>query len=213
MQPPNLPPVCDLNLVVKRHTHDVRNVLNGIEIELTLLDESHAGDPVLKQAFIRMRQTVTELNKLVRGLAAKFGTDTPKEVAALQIAERWRNDSRLMNEEGYLDWDIHLGNETVWLDPSLIRSLLSEGLEMLVRSNPGRPTRVRCWTSAGMVVYQVEPLQWGTDHVRRLLGQQPYWSALRSIGESAGIAMLPEKLESLSVEPLRFELACHGSVS
>ena len=30
----------DISRVVKRHTHDVRNALNGMELELALLEEN-----------------------------------------------------------------------------------------------------------------------------------------------------------------------------
>jgi hypothetical protein len=186
----------DVSVLIRRHAHEVRNALNGMELELTLLDH---GAPAAgtHEAIARLRQAVTQIGGSVQGLSAKFSTETPSPVLALQIAERWAADARRW-PAGAGDWQIQLSDEIVCAEYALIRTLLLELLEMAVRMGGGAPLLFRCRRECDRVLFEVARAERGSDSegmgLELMDAQQSYWVALRRLAERNQGVVEPECL-------------------
>ena len=191
-------PLSDVSVLIRHHAHEVRNALNGMELELTLLDHG-APAPGTQEAIARLRQAVTQIGGCVQGLSAKFGTETPSPILALQIAERWAADARhWLASAG--DWQIQLSDEIVCVEPALICTLLLELLEMAVRMAGDAPLLFRCQRERDRVLFEVARAERGGDSqgmgLEMMDAQQSYWTALRRLAERNQGVVEPERLAS-----------------
>ena len=198
-------PSSDLAWLIKRHTHDVRNALNGMECELILLEEN-CTDAGTREAVNRLRQAGIEIGKLMQGLSAKIGMEPPGALAALQIAERWNIDARPIAAGVPLQWDIQLTDEIVRVDSGLIRSLLKEVLEMVIRSSSQRPLQITCRSEKAQVLFEIS-IPGESAFPPALRSQQAYWSALRWASGRGEIVLSPEILDAPFL--IQFSLPLH----
>lgn len=197
-------PLNDIAVVIKRHTHDVRNALNGMELELTLLGEG-ATDPAAREAVKRLREAGAEISRLMQGLSSKYGTESPCVLPAIQIAERWNADARHVASDTPLQWNIQLDGEAVCVDAGLIRSLLKDALEMAVRISRRRPLQVSCRHDEGRVVFEIAA-EGGQANAEIIGSQQAYWTALRGLAEHGQILVRPEMLSARGSFPMQLSL-------
>jgi len=73
--------------LVRRHTHDLRNSLNGIELELTLLAE--ATEKAEQATSIeKARQELRAAEAMIRLFAAKFAVEDKTTVCVSDVAEQ-----------------------------------------------------------------------------------------------------------------------------
>jgi hypothetical protein len=198
----------DIAVVIKRHTHDVRNALNGMELELTLLGDGAAADPAVRGAVKRLREAGAEIGRLMQGLSSKYGMESPTVLPAVQIAERWNADARHVASNTPLQWNIQLGAETVCVEAGLIRSLLKDALEVAVSISGRRSLEINCRCDGGHICFEI-----AVENVRASAGiidsQQAYWTALGRLAERGQILMQPELLSLNGSFPIRFSLPLH----
>ena len=190
---PSSYPLSDIAVVVKHHTHEVRNALNGMELNLTLLEEA-ATTPTLQEAVKRLREAGAEIGRLTQGLFSKFGAEAPSVIPLVQIVERWSADARHVTSAVPLQWSVQLTDELVCADMGLVRGLLKDALEISVRISRKRPLQINCHCEAGFAVFEVVAL--GFSAITSVNNSQPaYWTALRRLAERGKILMWPESLE------------------
>lgn len=202
MSPP-LYPLSDVATITKRHVHDVRNALNGMELELTLLEGS-ARDGDTREAINRLRQAVSETGRLMQRMASRYATQDASTVSALQISEQWRIDARYVVPEAPLEWKIDLSTESVCVEPGLIRSLLCDMLQTAVSIAGRKMLHVTCRSEGGRLAFEIV-LNGGTAIAGMIEAQRGYWTALRRLAERNQGTMEPEHLGATGF-PLRLML-------
>lgn len=194
----------DVAVMIKRHAHDVRNVLNGMELELTLLGEATI-DPSILEAAKRLREAGTEINRLLQGLSSKYSNESPTIIPAVQVAERWTADARHVASAVPLKWNIDLHHQTVRVDPGLIRSVLRDVLDTAVRIHGKGPLQINCYCDESRALFEI-----AADECRINAGvigaQHSYWAALRALAERAAMLIEPEALDPHRVFPIRLTL-------
>jgi light-regulated signal transduction histidine kinase (bacteriophytochrome) len=201
----------DIALVVKRHTHDVRNALNGMELELALLSDS-ATDPATREAVRRLREAGVEIGRLMQGLSAKYGTEESSAVPVVQIAERWNADAHQVATGVSLEWNIRLGSEMVCIESGLVRSLLKDVLEMAVRIGSKRSLQIDCHCEDGQAFFEISAKDCNAG-IGIINSQQTYWEALRRLAERNHGLMTPATLSSTGSFPMRLSLPLHRSAT
>jgi len=204
---PSSYPRSEIVAVIKRHTHDVRNALNGMELELTLLDES-ATDPAVRQAVRRLRQAGAEISRLMQGLSSKYAMDPPSLIPAVQLAERWNADARHVAHEVPLRWNVQLGGELVCVDAGLVRSLLKDTLEMAVRIGGQQGFQINCRCGSVRAVFEIAS-EGGETATGISEVQQAYWAALRGLAERAQVLIEPATLSPHGSFPMRLSFPLH----
>jgi len=209
MEPPSYA-LSDIARVVKRHAHDVRNTLNGMELELALLDEG-TKDLSARAAIKRLRDAGSEIGRLMQALSSKYGMDPPCLVPAVQVAERWSAGSRHLSGEISMDWNISLDRECLYVEPGLIRSLLDDILEVAVRLNRKRPIHIQCGADNGRAVYAIKATDGQPPSNAVIDAHQPYWTAMGHLAERCQGAIFPEILTSSGSFPMWLSLPVHQS--
>ena len=207
MEPPSYA-LSDIAQVVKRHTHDVRNALNGMELELALLDES-TKDPAARAAIKRLRDAGSGIGRLMQAVSSKYGLEQPCVIPAVQVAERWSAGARHLGAEIPIEWSISLDRESLYAESGLIRSLLEDILDVAIRLNRKRPLRVHCHAREGRAVYEITAKDGHVPSNAVVEGQQPYWAALCRLAERCEGTLGPAKLTVGGSFPMMLSLPVH----
>jgi len=197
----------DVALIVKRHTHDLRNALNGIELELMVL-EGEVTDAATRKAIERLRDSGAELSRLIQGLSSKYSLEGVGSVPAIQMAELWNADARYVAAGVEVEWNIRLASECVVVEVGLVRSLLKDMLELAVRIRGKRPLQIECRCEGGCIQFSIATAS-GAVGAGIVESQQTYWAALRRLGERTQAAITPVRLSCADSFPMRISFPIH----
>jgi signal transduction histidine kinase len=200
--------VNDVAVMIKRHAHDVRNTLNGMELELTLLGEA-TTDPAMREAVDRLRQAGAEISRLLRGLSSKYANESHCVVPAVQVAEQWSADSRHVAPGVQLKWKVNFLDENILVDPGLIRSLLGDLVDTAIKINGRSPLQISCYSDGDRALFEIAA---DVFQINRSMvdGQRSYWAALRAVAQRASIVIQPDALDHDVVFPIRLTLPLHS---
>jgi hypothetical protein len=191
---PNVPTYSlpDVALIVRRHAHDVRNALNGMELELTLLDHE-SNRPGTREAIARLRQAVSEIGRCVQGLSGKYGTEDVAPILALQISERWKADARHVAPDASIEWHIKFSDEPVAVESGFIRTLLLEILDMAIRIGGTARLQTSCRRELNRALFEVSAV--GSGAASEIIStERVYWVALQRLAERNQAVLEPSQL-------------------
>lgn len=197
-------PLNDVSLLVKTYSHDLRNTLNGMDLDLTLLGEA-SDDPQILETTKRLQATAAEIGRQVQGLIAKFGIESPFEIPVIQIAERWKVDMEQLEASPTVEWNIESTDELVYTEAGLVRNLLWEMILVSQRICPKQPLQLSCFCNEGHAVFRVAVAGCPMEP-RRLQLQSPFWLALCRLAERCHGSLVPAVLEEQSTLDLRLLL-------
>ncbi len=197
----------DLAVVIHRHAHDVRNALNGMELELAVLDEN-SPDPALKSAVKRLRGAAAEIGRHLQALSSKYGVESPCVLPAFQIAERWQADAWHLGTCPPIEWELRFDDEMVRVESGLTRWLLNDALDLAIKCSGRRPLRIRCRGETGCATFSVEPVE--PTRVPLLSeATRAYWDVVCRLAERNGGRMEPSPLAPDQCFPMRLVLPIH----
>lgn len=132
-------------------THDLRNGLNALELQLTLLGEI-SDDPVAKAEVKRMRGTVAEVTRQLQAVRLSTGAPTPHLFAypAADFLEdlRERFDRQHPDALARVQWEVAVGAGSLVIDPELTMAALLELLGNALLYAVGKST-VQVHATAG----------------------------------------------------------------
>lgn len=152
--------------VVRRHAHDIRNHLNGLELDATLIEE-FAPDPSLEPMVAQMRRHLTQLEATVKALVAKFTPPRPMAVNSGDVMQLWRMQvSRLTGPEQPIEWVESLENDSLDADLKALIPVMCDLTLAAARRAHGKPLKASLHPGSDSVVAELRepPLQ----------GQPPY---------------------------------------
>lgn len=183
---------------VRQHTHDVRNDLNGLDLEAALLREL-VSDAEAKASVDRLRRQIRDLAMNLRGLSAKFaepqGVQSP--VAARDLFLIWQDQVAKVDPVPTVDWQDGVGEARVKVDIECMARTFAELLKNAVNFGDGSPLKAEATLVNGEIVFRltetkkkaVDPVSWGnqplqsTRHGSYGLG---LWEARRGVCASGG---------------------------
>jgi len=113
---------------VRQHTHDVRNHLNGIDLEAALLREL-VTDPEALQGVARLRQQVRDIAGELRSLSNRLADPMPRPtpIAAAELFEIWQEQVATIREPPCdVQWESKVNGEILEVDPNLVGGALLE---------------------------------------------------------------------------------------
>lgn len=115
-------------------SHDLRNHLNSIELQATLLTEL-TEDPDLKSEVKRLREMVSETGRALQKLTTTLSPPRPQFMLyrAADFIQDLRGNiaTALPQESASIAWDVRLGEETIQIDP---QELQEAALELLTNA-------------------------------------------------------------------------------
>ena len=183
---------------IRQHTHDVRNGLNGLDLEASLLAEIvPAGEAA--ESVTRIRAQIRGLAADLRTLAAKFADPQPTRApyAARELFLIWQDQLTALNPAPTVQWSEALGAEQVNVDAAALANVFRELLANAKAFGTGAPLRGAARVEDRHVVFElrelkdapVETASWGSApfasmrHGHYGLG---LWEAQRTIAANDG---------------------------
>lgn len=194
----------DIAVLVKRYSHEVRNVLNGMELELTLLEEGNAN-PTAREAIERLRDASVEMSRLMQSLSAAYSLESLTSLPAIQVAELWQADARRTASGAALTWNLRLGSEIVSGEAGLLRWVLKETLLLAIRLAGKRSIQIDCRCEEARLIFELTTSE-GQSNASIVEAQQSFWAALVRLAERSQITMQPRTLTLTGNFPMRLSL-------
>jgi signal transduction histidine kinase len=155
---------------IRQYTHDVRNDLNGLDLEATLLtDLVPAGEA--RKSVARIRAQIRGLAANLRGLGAKFTEPHPTRAlyAARELFLIWQDQVAALDPAPTVQWSDSLGAQQVNVDAAELANVFRELLANAQSFGTGVPVFASARTVGGQVVFElcepknatVETAGWG----------------------------------------------------
>ena len=183
---------------IRQHAHDVRNGLNGLDLEAALLSDL-AQDREAAESVARIRAQIRGLATDIRTLAAKFADPQPSRAlyAARELFLIWQDQLAALDPAPTVQWSGALGAEQVNVDAAAVANVLRELLANAQSFGTGAPLRGAARVEDRQIVFElcepkdapVETASWGRApfasmrHGHYGLG---LWEAQRVITASGG---------------------------
>ena len=112
--------------IVRRHAHDVRNYINSLDLEATLLEDV-VTDPDATDSLARMRGQLKQLEATVRSLSYKFSEPQPTTLTASDLFRLWMLQVQPMEDATHsLDARGPTDLKVLEIDPNAVVSVLRD---------------------------------------------------------------------------------------
>ena len=155
---------------IRQHTHDVRNQLNGLDLEAALLgDLVPSGEAA--ESVARIRAQIRRAGQELRALAAKFADPlpTPALYAAGELFLICQNQLAALDPAPVVEWRATLGSEQVNVDAALLAEVFRELLANAQAFGTGAPLHAAARVEDGDIVFElrepqpasIETASWG----------------------------------------------------
>ena len=183
---------------IRQHTHDVRNQLNGLDLEAALLGDLVAGGEAA-ESVARIRAQIRRAGQELRTLTAKFAEPQPTLAlyAARELFLIWQDQLAAIHPTPAVEWRDTLGSEQVNVDAAMLAEVFRELLANAQAFGTGAPLHAAARVEDGHVVFELrepqpaplETASWGrapfasTRSGHHGLG---LWWAQRSIAANGG---------------------------
>jgi light-regulated signal transduction histidine kinase (bacteriophytochrome) len=140
----------------RQHTHDVRNDLNGIDLEMELLHEVQT-EPEDKDSVSRIRKQLRFVEQRLRSLSTLFQEPSPEPsaVSASVLMQIWREKHAALPDAVEVRWVNQFGAEQVSVDEEMMARIFKELLENAAAFPPSGPVTVTGMAKDGMVVFEM----------------------------------------------------------
>lgn len=124
-----LPTLVDLSKVaafLRQHAHDIRNHLNGLDLEAEVLAESLTNSPGA-EGLARMQRQIRAIAVELQTLAQKFAADEshPAPYPAGELFLIWQEQAAALGLEE-ITWRSTLGDEKINVDVAAVADVLKE---------------------------------------------------------------------------------------
>lgn len=185
---------------VRQFTHDVRNGLNGLDLEAAYLLELET-DAEARASVQRMRQQIRGLAEQLRSLGGRFHEPRPHRwpLAARELIEILREQNAALATPVEIAWSEDVGDAVVEVDGMLVTEVFGELLANAAAFPASGPVRVEARREAGEVVIELiepknaplDPAAWGEAPFassRRGAYGLGLWTA-RRLSEAGGIKL------------------------
>lgn len=141
MQPTPEFSLAELNQSVRRHAHDLRNCINYIELETTLLLEINA-DPETRSQLQMMKGELAVVTNLLRSLSARVSPLKLEPTPLMEIFSKWRKQLHLPATGPQIVWDTAQLGVFIFTDTHLLVALLGELLTTLRQATGAQEIRI-----------------------------------------------------------------------
>ena len=176
---------------VRQHIHDLRNVLNTLELETGLLRELVSENGEAQISARRVRKQVRALTDRLRSLAEFFRDAVPMKapIAARELLLLWREQHATMAGPPKVQWVDNLDDEQVTVDVEMMLTIFREVLSNAAAFSQGSPVVITMRSEGESVTVELrepktealDPSEWGRPFSRIRQGHYGLglWSARR----------------------------------
>jgi hypothetical protein len=141
---------------MRRHTHDVRNGLNSIDLETELLLEI-APEGEAAESAARVRKQLRGLAQQLRTLAALFQEPLPTvvKIPARVLLKIWREKHAALTPAPEIQWVDELKEEEVAADVEMMATVFRELLLNALVYSPGAALTITGRIQGGVVLFEL----------------------------------------------------------
>jgi signal transduction histidine kinase len=170
---------------IRKHTHDVRNDLNSLDLESTLLQEV-VPEGEAKEGVARIRKQVRALTAQMRLLSTRFQSASPfaAPMPAKAVLTIWQERCAALPKAPEFKWVDKLTDENVNVDVEMIATVIQELIGNAAAHSQNLPITVIARSDKSVVVFEMQEPQ-SSPLVTRAWGE-PFFSA-RTGGHGLGI--------------------------
>lgn len=183
---------------VRQLTHDVRNHLNGLDLEAALLTEL-ITDREGGASLARIRRQVRNIAAELRALSARLAptVSSPSTIAAGDAVAIWKDQALALEPAPGVQWTEAVGEARLTVEVEALARTFRELLVNAVQFGSGSPLRADASTRDQSVVFtltepkagQVECSDWGCTPLVSTRGGHyglGLWVAQRDVAASGG---------------------------
>lgn len=162
-------PYADVAGFVRQHAHDVRNHLNGLDLEAALLTDI-VTDPEAAESISRLRAQIRETANSLRALSGRFAPPQPSRgsIAAGDLFLIWQDEANRLGLEA-TGWKQTVGEERVNVDAGALAQVFAELLANAQRFGSGARLVALATMAGGRASYELRepdtkasnPSAWG----------------------------------------------------
>jgi len=164
---------------MRQLTHDVRNQLNGLELEAALIADS-LSDPEAMESLARIREQLHHVAANLRTISARFADPMPTRapIAAADLFLIFQEQAAAMTDLPPIDWAHTLNGQQINVDATEMADVAKELLANAREFCGGGRLEIRGRFDGGMVLYEFcEPK---TAAIKtELWGHSPFCSTKR----------------------------------
>lgn len=199
----------ELTSLVRKHTHDVHNLLNNIDLELTLLGET-TEDQETRDMVARLRQSITRTELLTRGFSTKLVEEPIMDFSTTDLVQQLKSDATASGLAVCIEWSVAVDGMMLQIRPRMMRSVLLDVIQFACLLNRRRMLNVAVFTSKEEVQIQLSPQDLlAKDFATADDMQENIWSACRRLIKGNKGNLLPETLSDISaLFPISVTLPC-----
>ncbi|HET6408998.1 MAG TPA: hypothetical protein VFG14_14015 [Chthoniobacteraceae bacterium] len=142
---------------VRQHTHDVRNDLNSLDLEGSLLAEI-VTDEEAKESIDRMRRQIRQAASKLKALSARFSEPRPvaTPLAAGDLFEIWHEQEGTLSGPTNATWNSKLRGEELSVDAALMAIALRELLENAASFSAGGQIAASAYTASDQAIFELQ---------------------------------------------------------
>lgn len=140
---------------MRQLTHDVRNQLNGLELEATLIAESVTSEEAL-ESLARIREQLHHVAGSLRALSSKFVEPSPtlSPIAAAELYLIFQEQAASMENLPPIDWGHTLEREQINVDATELANVAKELLTNAREFSADGRLEIRGRAETGNVIYE-----------------------------------------------------------
>jgi|ERR1700677_71399 len=140
---------------VRQLTHDVRNQLNGLELETALIADS-LPEPEAMESLVRIREQLHHVAGTLKSLSSRFADPCPtlSPIAATELFLIFQEQAASMENLPPIDWTHTLKLEQINVDASELANAVKELLANARDFGSGGHLHIGGRTESGNVIYE-----------------------------------------------------------
>ncbi len=164
---------------VRQLTHDVRNQLNGLELEGALIADS-LTTPESIESLARIREQLHQVAVNLRALSAKFADPSPalSPISAVELFLIFQEQAANVESLPPIDWSHSLKRERINVDASELAAVAKELLANARDYSTGGRLTVRASAGGATVIYEFHEPKSASVETERW-GRAPFQSSRR----------------------------------
>jgi len=143
-------------MTVRRHVHDMRNHLNGLEMDaMFLADLFPDKDSDAHGISLRVSKELARIESTLRGLSACFAGLEVAQISAVDLFHRWKSRSSKFVTDPPVEWECRADSGTVEVDGRIVADLLS-CLVGTAASISSSPVRALVLENSGEILFEIQ---------------------------------------------------------
>ena len=165
---------------LRQLTHDVRNQLNGLELEAALIADSITS-PEATESLARIREQLHHIAGNLRAISSKFAepSPSPAPIAAAELFLIFQEQAANMGDLPPIDWGHNFHSEKIIVDAAELANVAKELLTNAREFVADGRLEIRGRAESGKAVYEFREPKSGSVRTEHW-GLAPFYSTKRN---------------------------------